>query len=190
MWILLNDNQEIKDLMERTKYVFLEIGYARWWDASLHGSNDGKDYPNTIIEIIDLINNPKSNREVVRKAVEWVSIHDPDIIWQEAFQTYNRLKKTYSEVQFIQLPWNADYTTFGLSVAEDFVKTKHYKGIHSYLKSNKLLIGDVAKGYNGDYKYNMKDEHPSSLGHRNVANMVINYINKNEDLEVFELSKL
>jgi hypothetical protein len=63
-------------------------------------------------------------------------------------------------------------------------------GIHSYLKDNKLLIGDVAKGYNGDYKYNMKDEHPSSLGHRNVANMVINYINKNEDLEIFELSKL
>jgi hypothetical protein len=190
MWILLIDNKEIKDLMERTKYVFLEIGYARWWDASLHGSNDGKDYPNTIIEIIDLINNPKSNREVVRKAIEWVNIHDPDTIWKESFETYNKLKKTYPEVQFILLSWNADYTTFGPSVAEDFVKTKHYMGIHSYLKNNKLLIGDVAKGYNGDYKYNMKDEHPSSLGHRNVANMVINYINKNEDLEIFELSKL
>jgi hypothetical protein len=52
------------------------------------------------------------------------------------------------------------------------------------------MICHIAKGYNGDYKYNRKDEHPSSLGHRNVANMVINYINKNEDLQIFELPKL
>mgnify|MGYP000850219361 FL=1 len=86
IWILLNDSEEIKELMERTKYVFLEIGYARWWDVSLHGSNDGKDYPNTIIEIIDLIDNPKSDREVVRKAIEWVESQDIDFIWQKAFE--------------------------------------------------------------------------------------------------------
>ena len=189
MWILLNDSEDIKELMERTKYVFLEIGYVRWWDASLHGSNDGKDYPNTIIEIIDLINNPKSDREVVRKAIEWVNTNDPDIIWQESFETYNKLKRTYPEVQFILLPWNAHYTTFGPAAAADFVKTKHYAGMHGYIKANKLMIGDVAKGYNGYYKYNRKDEHPSSLGHRNVANMVINYINGNTDLEIFETKK-
>ena len=60
--------------------------------------------------------------------------------------------------------------------------------MYGYLKSNKLRIGDVVKAYNGDYSYNMKDEHPSSFGHRNIANMVINYINKNEDLEIFESS--
>ena len=156
MWILLNDSEDIKELMQRTKYVFLEIGYVRWWDVSLHGSNDGKDYPNTIIEIIDLINNPKSDREVVRKAIEWVNINDPDIIWQEAFETYNKLKRTYPEVQFILLPWNAHYTTFGPAAAADFVKTKHYAGMHQYLKANKLMIGNIAKGYNGNYKYNMK----------------------------------
>ena len=191
IWILLNDNKEIKELMERTKYVFLEIGYARWWDASLHGSNDGKDYPNTIIEIIDLIDNPKSDREVVRKAIEWVESQDIDFIWQKAFDVYDKLKKEYPEVQFILLPWNADYRTYGPGAANDFLyQTKNYGGMHGYLKANKLLIGDVAKAYNGDYKYNWKDEHPSSLGHRNVANMVINYINKNEVLEIFETKKI
>ena len=190
IWILLNDNKEIKELMERTKYVFLEIGYARWWDASLHGSNDGKDYPNTIIEIIDLIDNPKSDREVVRKAIEWVESQDIDFIWQKAFDVYDKLKKEYPEVQFILLPWNADYRTYGPGAANDFLyQTKNYGGMHGYLKANKLLIGDVAKAYNGDYKYNWKDEHPSSLGHRNVANMVINYINKNEVLEIFGIKK-
>ena len=191
IWILLNDNKEIKELMERTKYVFLEIGYARWWDASLHGSNDGKDYPNTIIEIINLIDNPKSDREVVRKAIEWVESQDIDFIWQKAFDVYDKLKKEYPEVQFILLPWNADYRTYGPGAANDFLyQTKNYGGMHGYLKANKLLIGDVAKAYNGDYKYNWKDEHPSSLGHRNVANMVINHINKNEALEIFETKKI
>jgi len=190
IWILLNDSEEIKELMERTKYVFLEIGYARWWDVSLHGSNDGKDYPNTIIEIIDLIDNPKSDREVVRKAIEWVESQDIDFIWQKAFDVYDKLKKEYPEVQFILLPWNADYRVYGPGAANDFLyQTKNYGGMHGYLKANKLLIGDVAKGYNGDYKYNWKDEHPSSLGHRNVANMVINHINKNEALEIFETKK-
>ena len=190
IWILLNDSEEIKELMERTKYVFLEIGYARWWDVSLHGSNDGKDYPNTIIEIIDLIDNPKSDREVVRKAIEWVESQDIDFIWQKAFDVYDKLKKEYPEVQFILLPWNADYRVYGPGAANDFLyQTKNYGGMHGYLKANKLLIGDVAKGYNGDYKYNWKDEHPSSLGHRNVANMVINYINKNEALEIFGIKK-
>jgi len=190
IWILLNDSEEIKELMERTKYVFLEIGYARWWDVSLHGSNDGKDYPNTIIEIIDLIDNPKSDREVVRKAIEWVESQDIDFIWQKAFDVYDKLKKEYPEVQFILLPWNADYRVYGPGAANDFLyQTKNYGGMHGYLKANKLLIGDVAKAYNGDYKYNWKDEHPSSLGHRNVANMVINYINKNEALEIFGIKK-
>ena len=190
IWILLNDSEEIKELMERTKYVFLEIGYARWWDVSLHGSNDGKDYPNTIIEIIDLIDNPKSDREVVRKAIEWVESQDIDFIWEKAFDVYDKLKKTYPEVQFILLPWNADYRVYGPGAANDFLyQTKNYGGMHGYLKANKLLIGDVAKAYNGDYKYNWKDEHPSSLGHRNVANMVINHINKNEALEIFETKK-
>ena len=190
IWILLNDSEEIKELMERTKYVFLEIGYARWWDVSLHGSNDGKDYPNTIIEIIDLIDNPKSDREVVRKAIEWVESQDIDFIWQKAFDVYDKLKKEYPEVQFILLPWNADYRVYGPGAANDFLyQTKNYGGMHGYLKANKLLIGDVAKAYNGDYKYNWKDEHPSSLGHRNVANMVINHINKNEALEIFGIKK-
>ena len=190
IWILLNDSEEIKELMERTKYVFLEIGYARWWDASLHGSNDGKDYPNTIIEIINLIDNPKSDREVVRKAIEWVESQDIDFIWEKAFDVYDKLKKEYPEVQFILLPWNADYRVYGPGAANDFLyQTKNYGGMHGYLKANKLLIGDVAKAYNGDYKYNWKDEHPSSLGHRNVANMVINYINKNEALEIFGIKK-
>ena len=189
MWILLNDNHEIKELMEKTKYVFLEISYARWWDKDLHGNNDGIDYPNTIVEIIDLINNPKSDREVVRKAIEWVDIHNPDVIWKEAFDTYIKLKKTYPDVQFVLLSWNKDHNSYYTTFPDDFVLTKNYGGIYQYLIKNKLRICDVAKAFNGNYKYNMTDEHPSSLGHRNIANMVINHINKNKNLEIFELKK-
>jgi hypothetical protein len=55
--------------------------------------------------------------------------------------------------------------------------------MYGYITKNNLTIGDVAKAFNGDYKYNRKDDHPSSLGHRHVANFVINYIRKNNDLE-------
>jgi hypothetical protein len=190
MWILLNENEEIQKLLERTKYVFLEIGYARWWDESLHGSDDGKEYPNTFTEIMDLINNPKSDREVVRKSLEWVETYDADLIWREAFDVYNKLKENYPEIQFVLLPWNASYKNFNESVKNDFVSTNQYMGIHQYLTSNRLTIGDVAMGFNGNYKYNFKDQHPSSRGHRNVANMVINHINKNTDLSIFELKKM
>jgi hypothetical protein len=189
IWILLNENKQIKELLQKTKYIFLEIGYARWWDKNLHGTNDGKEYPNTFSEILDLINNPKSDRELVRKSLEWVEKYDGNLIWKESFEIYKKIKKLHPEIEFIILPWNADYRNFLDESSVDFINTKNYVCIAEYLKYNKLRIGDVAMAFNGNYKYNVKDEHPSSFGHRNIANMVINHINKNDNLEIFELKK-
>jgi len=50
-----------------------------------------------------------------------------------------------------------------------------------------LTIGDVAKCFNGEYRYNTKDEHPSSKGHLQVANMVINHVRKNNDLDIYKI---
>jgi len=190
IWFLMKEDEKIINLLNKTKYIFLEISYSRWWDKNLHGSPIIKDYPNTFQEILDLINNPKSDKEVVRKAIEWVENYDGNLIWKEAFDVYKKIKKMYPEIQFILLPWNSDYRNFLDDTADDFIDTKYYISIADYLKRNKLTIGDVAKGFNGNYKYNVKDEHPSSIGHRNIANMVINHINKNEELEIFELKHI
>lgn len=189
IWMLMNDDEKIKNLLEKTKYIFLEISYARWWDKDLHGANNQKEYPNTFQEILDLINNPKSDKKVVRKALEWVENYDGDLIWKESFDVYKQIKKKYPEIQFVLLPWNSDYRNFSDEAANDFVVLNDYVSISEYLKQNKLRIGDVAMAFNGNYKYNVIDEHPSSFGHRNIANMVINHINKNDNLEIFKLKK-
>ena len=47
LWLINRNENKFADLLSKTKYIFLEISYARWWDKNLHGSQDGKDYPNT-----------------------------------------------------------------------------------------------------------------------------------------------
>ena len=44
-----------------------------------------------------------------------------------------------------------------------------------------MRIGDTAKCFNGDYKYNKKDDHANSEGHKWVASKVIQHIRKLEN---------
>lgn len=183
LWFLDRDKDTLKPILDRTKYIIFEMGWIRWWDETLHGANDSKDYPNTILEIIDLINNKDSDSAVVAKALEWIKNLDEKIYWNECFKKYKHLKESYPEIEFIMIPWASQVVeNIEETYINDLVDTEGYPGIFGYLIENKLTVGDVAKAYNGNFRYNRKDDHPSSLGHRHVANFVINHIKRNKDL--------
>lgn len=193
MHILLKEDENIKKILNRTKYIFLEIGWFRWWSPEIH-KNNGEDYPNTVNEILNYIENPKSDKEVIRKAVEWLNDYDSDLMWSISFNTYKKLKENNPEIEFILVPWHLDTNIDLIDNSEFFINdivlndsVNSNKGIYWYLINNKLTIGDVAKCFNGDYKYNRKDDHPSSKGHQQVANMVINHVRKNNDLDIYKI---
>jgi hypothetical protein len=184
LWMLHKKDPKLKKTLENTKYIFLEISSLRWWDEFLHGSGDGKEYPNTILEIIDLVNNKDSNNGTVAKALEWVENLDERIYWEQSFKKYKDFKNEYPHIEFVFVPWHEGIPKNIIdSFKSEFVDVGKYVGIFGYLKTNNLTVGDFAKAYNGNYKYNRKDDHPSKLGHRHVANFVINHINKNKNLE-------
>jgi hypothetical protein len=192
LWFLNRDNDTLKTVLDRTKYIILEMGAIRWWDEKLHGLGNPNDYPNTVLEIIDLINNKDSSPITVAKALDWIKDLDEKIYWDTAFKKYKNLKELHPEIEFIMIPWAAQIP-FKNDIANDFlndiVDVGKYCGIFQYLIQNRLRIGDVATAYNGNYKYNTKDDHPSKLGHRHVANFVINHINKNNNLETIPFDK-
>lgn len=184
LWMLNKKDPKLKETLENTKYIFLEISFLRWWDEFLHGSNDGKEYPNTILEIIDLINNKDSDNTVVAQALEWVKNLDEKIYWEQAFKKYKDFKNEYPDIEFVFVPWYAGVPESIINeFKHEFVDTNEYNGMFQYIQDNKLTVGDFAKAYNGDYEYNRKDDHPSKLGHRHVANFVINHVNKNNNLK-------
>lgn len=185
LWWISRDEGMYKELFEKSKYIFLELGYTRWWDEDLHGANDGKDYPHTIREIIQFINNPKSDDSVVSKALQWIRQFDENVYWKECLLKYRKLKETYPEIQFVLIPWNGDVNQFDPENSTDWVRVDNHPSIFNYIVNNKLTIGDVAKGFNGKYKYTYKDDHPSSLGHEHVANIIINHLNKTKNINYF-----
>lgn len=189
IWWITKDEELYKELFEKTKYIFLELGYTRWWDEELHGSGDGKDYPHTIGEMMQLIENPKSDNAVVAKALDWIRNLDETLYWKETLTKYKKLRESYPEIQFVLIPWHGDVKEVDSETFEDWVDLKGYPSVSDYLRRNKLQVGDVAKAFNGNYKYVYKDDHPSSLGHRHVANIIINHLNKNEDLEYHTYKK-
>ena len=76
------DIPEIKKLLEKTKYVVLEIGYMRWWDENLHGKIGGEYLPNTPIEIENYIKLKDSDSKVVEEAIRWIANYDESNFWK------------------------------------------------------------------------------------------------------------
>jgi len=186
LWFLNRNDGIVNQILDRTKYVVFEMGAVRWWDEKLHGAGNPNEYPNTVLKIIDLINNKDSDNAVVARALEWIKDLDEKIYWDTSFKKYKDLKESYPEIQFIMIPWACPVEYMNVvddDILTDFIDIGKYAGMYGYLKHNNLMIGDVAKAFNGDYRYNRKDDHPSAEGHRHVANFVINHINKNNDLE-------
>lgn len=188
LWVLVKKEDELKHLFSKTKYVVLEIGGdVRWYDEELHGGIDGDKYPNTVIEMINLINNPNSDTQVVAKTLQWIHKIDPAIYSKELTDKILYLTKKYPEIKFIILPWNTseqiknDSNPLKDNTVEIKENDKSYKDVNNFLEKEKIQVWNKAKAFNGSYKYNMVEQHASIEGHKRVADIVINHIKKLEN---------
>jgi len=184
IWMMVRDEEKIKHILEKTKYVILEIGYIRWYDENLHGGKDGDKYPNTIQEMINLINNPKSDITIVSKTLQWIQEVDLSTYMNELYKKIFYLKEKYKEIEFLILPWhfNRDSIPNEFSLKENIIpiveNSKKYLSVYDFQTKEKIQVWNKAKAFNGDYEYNFKEDHGSIEGHRRVANIVIEHIKK------------
>jgi hypothetical protein len=183
MWHLLAKHKQLTHILERTKYIVLEIGYVRWWDANYHGREDGDKLPSTPIEIENYINSKNPDDDVVREAIKWVQNYDLDLYMEESLKKLVKFRKIYPEIGIVLVPWSS-YTSNIVLVDNEIndlfkkcvVNTKPYSGIYDMLEREKLMVCHKAKGFNGNYKYNYREDHASLEGQRRVAELVINHI--------------
>ena len=186
IWMMVRDEDKIEALLAKTKYVILEVGLIRWYVDELHGGAEGYKYPSTIVEMINLINNPDSDMRIVSKTLDWLKDIDINVYMLELFNKIKYLQKKYTEITFLILPWHVDLSKIDkldfpkkniISLIENY---KQYPDVEKFLKDEKLHVWNKAKAFNGDYEYNRPEDHASIEGHKRIANMVINHIKKLE----------
>jgi hypothetical protein len=189
LWHLFERRNEtdIKQLIDKTKYVVLEIGYIRWWDDNLHGKLNGEYLPNTPIEIENYLKLKDANQLVVEAAIRWISNYDEKSFWEQTFTKIVKFQELFPEIKVILVPWTGNQHDF-LKRSELYEQVKDWfinvptpGAINGFLQQEKLQIWNKAKAWNGNYKYNYKEEHASIEGHRIVADMVIKHIKKLEN---------
>jgi hypothetical protein len=195
IWLLVRDEDKIQHLLSKTKYVILEVGLIRWYVDELHGGVEGYKYPSTIVEMINLINNPDSDIIIVSKVLDWLKDVDINVYMLEIFDKIKYLKQKYTEITFLILPWHVDLSKINkldfpkkniIPLMENY---KQYSDVHQFLQTEKLHVWNKAKAFNGDYTYNKIEEHASIEGHRRIADMVVNHIKKlenNKFTKIFE----
>ena len=187
IWQLTKNEEFLSELLARTKYVILETGYIRWYDENLHGGKDGDKYPNTILEMIELIENPNSDNAVVAKTLDWIKSVDPEAYMLELYSKIEYLKQKYSEITFLILPWHTNYDGIdsSSSLKENIIKIiengKKYLDVNNFLLKEEIQVWHKAKAFNGNYVFNYREDHGSIEGHRRVADIVINHIKKLEN---------
>ena len=189
LWMMVRDEDKIQKLFAKTKYVIIEgAGHIRWYDENLHGGKDGHKYPNTILEMIKVINDPHTEETVVARTLQWILDIDPTTYMVELTEKIKYLIQKYPEIKFLILPWH-NTEDGDLLDKDNFLKDniieitedgKHYMSVNSFLSINELQVWHKAKAFNGDYEYNHPEDHASMEGHQRVANMVINHIKKIE----------
>jgi hypothetical protein len=189
LWMMVRDENKIQKLLAKTKYIIIEgAGHIRWYDENLHGGIDGYKYPNTILEMINLINDPYSDEAVVARTLQWIHDIDPTTYMIELTNKIKYLIEKYPDIKFLILPWHntqdGDMFSKDNFLKENIIEIKEdgnsYMSVNSFLSQNKLHVWNKAKGFNGNYKFNHPEDHASIEGHQRVANMVINHIKKIE----------
>jgi hypothetical protein len=189
LWMMVRDENKIKSLLSKTKYVIIEgAGHIRWSDENLHGGAEGHKYPNTVLEMIELINNPESDQSIVSKTLQWILETDPTAYMIELANKIKYLIQNYPEIKFLILPWHntidgdmfRKHNFLKQHIIEIKENKKSWPSITSFLEENKLQVWNKAKAFNGNYDYNYREDHASIEGHQRVANMVINHIKKLE----------
>ncbi len=184
IWLLNRNISKFDELLNNVKYLFLDIGFIRWWDENLHGFENPKNLPYTISEVIQFINNPNSDYGLTYNALEWLRKLDIETYWNETIEKYYRLKELYPNIKFIIIPWVTNDKDELMSkkidgtLKDDIVLFDGEMSLFNYLTRNKLMVGDVAKAFNGEYEYNYKDEHPSTEGHKRISDILLKFINE------------
>jgi hypothetical protein len=190
LWTMVRDERKIQKLFAKTKYVIIEgAGHIRWYDENLHGGKDGHKYPNTILEMIKVINDPYTEETVVARTLQWILDIDPTTYMFELTEKIKYLIEKYPEIKFLILPWHntedGDMLTKNNFLKDNIIEIKqndeNYMSVNSFLDINKLHVWNQAKAFNGNYEYNHIEDHASVEGHRRVADMVINHIKKLEN---------
>jgi hypothetical protein len=190
LWTMVRDEEKIESLFAKTKYVIIEAGgHIRWYDEKLHGGKEGYKYPNTILEMIDLINNPQSDESIIAETLQWIREVDPTIYMIELSNKIKYLIEKYPKIKFLILPWHNNQDG-NILTKENFLQkniieltesNESWTSVNTFLITNKLLVSHKAKGFNGNYKFNHPEDHASIEGHQRIANMVINHIKKIEN---------
>lgn len=206
IWHITDRQDQIKSILEKTKYIILELGYWRWFDEKLHGNvlNINRNLPSTPTEIENYLNSANPDPEVVNKAYKWIMNYDEHYFWEKTMSKLLSFNKTHPDIRIIILPWftlgsgsgftkvfdtirkkfiennlSFDEETF-LNFKKMFFQMEKYEDINTFLDREKLKIYHKAKAFNGNYKYNLLDQHPSIEGHQKIADMLYEYILKIE----------
>jgi hypothetical protein len=188
LWFVTKDNDKFKDLLDNVKYIFLEIGFIRWWNEEVHGFDNNNQFPTTINEILDYINNPNSEFHVTSLALEWLNKFNQDVFWEESFKKFQTIKQQNPEIEFVIIPWTLDRDNNLLTkkiddILKDYIiKFDDYNSGMDFINSEKLNISDIAVGFNGDYEYNHRDLHPCVKGHELICEFILKHINKNDKI--------
>lgn len=180
------EEEEIKKLLSETKYIFLEFGYIRWWDAKLHGVKTDFKWPSTPLEIEKFLNDSSIDMESKHKAIDWLNNLNPIELWEKTLNLVKEMKKSFPEIKFTLLAWGVNPDVFNIELTkellDDFLKISNTSDIMSsysigdFLNKNKLQIKDVVKAYNKKYeeKWLYIDHHANKKGNEIIANQVIN----------------
>jgi hypothetical protein len=97
LWYLNRDVEKFSDLMKDVKYVFLEVGFIRWWDKDIHGINNDNRFPSTVDEIVKFVSDNRNDYEISSVALEWLSKLDENVFWEESFNRFKILKEMNPE---------------------------------------------------------------------------------------------
>lgn len=180
------EDEEIKTLLNQTKYIFLEFGYIRWWEHDLHGEHTGFKWPSTPVEIDMFLNDKSIDFEKKKKAIDWLNQINPIELWNRTIEKIKDLRESFPDIEIILLAWGVNGDVFDLKktrevidlflsvpTKESFDYEKH--DITHFLAEYKHRIMDIAFAYNLKYKdkWLYEDAHANSLGQQIIANQVI-----------------
>jgi hypothetical protein len=180
------EDSDIKELLDKTKYIFLEFGYIRWWDDDLHGVETDFNWPSTPNEIDKFLKDKSVSFDKKRKAIDWLNNVNPIELWERSALKIEKMIKDLPNIEFVLLCWGINPDIFNLEITKkikkNFLEMPYVAqtqvmtyNIGSFLDTHKLTIKDNVKAYKPIYKskWLYEDYHASSQGHSLIANQII-----------------
>ena len=180
------EDDEVKNLLNETKYIFLEFGYIRWWEHDLHGTQSNFKWPSTPVEIDMFLKDKSIDFDKKKKAIDWLNEINPMELWKRTIEKVKDLKQSFPDIEIVLLAWGVNPDVFNLKETQDVidlflnVPTKEnldYQrhDISHFLTEYNHRIMDTTFAYNSKYqdKWLYEDAHANSEGQKVIATQVI-----------------